>query len=93
MNQDQSTRSGRPEESSNEPSRAAQTPHLDHEGGSEPETQENGQEGVGLSEEGEEFNSGSHHQGEQDQGDEEHESEAQEPHTQAEPVQEQENQY
>ncbi|WZZ64845.1 hypothetical protein YC2023_076215 [Brassica napus] len=85
MNQDQSTRSGRPEESSNEPSRAAQTPHLDHEGGSEPETQENGQEGVGLSEEGEEFNSGSHHQGEQDQGDE-----AQEPHIQDEPVQVQE---
>ncbi|KAL0641591.1 hypothetical protein Bca4012_103035 [Brassica carinata] len=90
MNQDQSTRSGQPEESSTEPSRAAQTPHLDHEGGSEPETQENGQEGAGLSEEGEEFNSGSHHQGEQDQGDEEHRSEAQEPHTQAEPVQEQE---
>ncbi|KAL0641364.1 hypothetical protein Bca4012_102815 [Brassica carinata] len=66
MNQDQSTRNRQPEESSNEPSRAAQTPHLDHEGGSEPETQENGQEGVGLSEEGEEFNSGSHHQGEQD---------------------------
>ncbi|WZY94095.1 hypothetical protein YC2023_066424 [Brassica napus] len=89
MNQDQSTRSGRQEESSTAPSGAAQTPHLDHEGGSEPETQENGQEGVGLSEEGE-FNSGSHHQGEQDQGEEEHQSEAQEPHTQAEPVQEQE---
>ncbi|WZZ44936.1 hypothetical protein YC2023_041195 [Brassica napus] len=85
MNQDQSTRNRQPEESSNEPSRAAQTPHLDHEGGSEPETQENGQEGVGLSEEGEEFNSGSHHQGEQDQGDE-----AQEPHIQDEPVQVQE---
>ncbi|KAL0745175.1 hypothetical protein Bca101_100791 [Brassica carinata] len=65
LSQDQET------ESSNEPRRAAQTPHLDHEGGSEPETQENGQEGVGLSEEGEEFNSGSHHQGEQDQGEEE----------------------
>ncbi|WZZ78411.1 hypothetical protein YC2023_098983 [Brassica napus] len=90
MNQDQSTRSGQPEESSNEPRRAAQTPHLDHEGGSEPETQENGQEGVGLSEEGEEFNSGSHHQGEQDQGDEEHHSEAQEPHIQDEQVQVQE---
>ncbi|KAG5373630.1 hypothetical protein IGI04_043051 [Brassica rapa subsp. trilocularis] len=49
-------------ESSTVPSGAAQTPHLDHEGGSEPETQENGQEGVGLSEEEGEFNSGSHHQ-------------------------------
>ena len=63
---------------------------IDHEGGSEPETQENGQEGVGLSEEGGEFNSGSHHQGEQDQGEEEHQNEAQEPTTQDEPVQEQE---
>ncbi|WZY99772.1 hypothetical protein YC2023_072101 [Brassica napus] len=90
MNQYQSTRSGRQEESSTAPSGAAQTPHLDHEGGSEPETQENGQEGVGLSEEEGEFNSGSHHQGEQSQGEEEHQSEAQEPHTQDEPVQEQE---
>ncbi|KAL0641881.1 hypothetical protein Bca4012_102535 [Brassica carinata] len=64
--------------------------HHPDEGGSEPETQENGQEGVGLSEEGEEFNSGSHHQGEQDQGDEEHHSEAQEPHIQDEQVQVQE---
>ncbi|KAF3571431.1 hypothetical protein F2Q69_00062961 [Brassica cretica] len=87
MNQDQSTSGGDQEESSTEPSRAAQTPHLDHEGGSEPETQENGQEGVGLSDEGEEFNSGSHHQGEQGQGDEEHQSETQEPNTQAEPDQ------
>ncbi|KAF2618608.1 hypothetical protein F2Q68_00042128 [Brassica cretica] len=85
MNQDQSASGGGQGESSNEPIRATQTPHLDHEGGSEPETKENGQEGVGLSEEEEEFNSGSHHQGEQSQEDEEHQSAVQEPSTQAEP--------
>ncbi|WZZ03401.1 hypothetical protein YC2023_089322 [Brassica napus] len=57
--------------------------------GSEPETQENGQDGAGLSEEGEESNSGSHHQGEQGQGDVEAQAEVQEPSVQDEPVQEQ----
>ncbi|KAF2556993.1 hypothetical protein F2Q68_00015317 [Brassica cretica] len=85
MNQDQSTSGGGQGGSSNEPIRAAQTPHLDHEGESEPETQEHGQQGADLSEEGEEFNSGSHHQGEQDQGDEESQNEVQEPSTQADP--------
>ena len=89
MNQDQNVGGGSQQESSTAPIGADQTPHLDHEGGSEPETQENGQDGAGLSEEGEESNSGSHDQGNQCQGDVETQAEVQEPTIQEEVVQDQ----
>ncbi|CAN6801891.1 unnamed protein product, partial [Brassica oleracea] len=62
MNQDPNVDGGNQQASSGAPVGVDQTPHLDHEGGSEPETQENGQDGAGLGEEGEESNSGSHNQ-------------------------------
>ncbi|KAF3595710.1 hypothetical protein DY000_02024977 [Brassica cretica] len=67
MTQDQNTGGGSQQEISHAPIGAVQTPHLDHEGGSEPETQENGQDEADLSEEGEESNSVSHNQGDQGQ--------------------------
>ncbi|KAF3526554.1 hypothetical protein F2Q69_00046749 [Brassica cretica] len=84
MNQEQPTGDGGQQESPTTPIEVVQTPHLDHEGGSEPETQENGQDGTGLSEEGEESVSGSHNQGDQSQGDVEAQSEVQEPSVQEE---------
>ncbi|KAG5374175.1 hypothetical protein IGI04_042507, partial [Brassica rapa subsp. trilocularis] len=54
--------------------RMDRSPHLDREGGRESETQEDGQDGAGLSEEEEESVSVSHNQGEQSQEDEEHQS-------------------
>ncbi|KAG5374200.1 hypothetical protein IGI04_042488, partial [Brassica rapa subsp. trilocularis] len=71
-------------ESSPAPVGANQSPHLDREGGRESETQEDGQDGAGLSEEEEESVSVSHNQGEQSQEDEEHQSGVQEPSTQDE---------
>ncbi|KAF2606107.1 hypothetical protein F2Q68_00043583 [Brassica cretica] len=68
MNQDPNVGGRNQQESSPAPFETNQTPHHDHEGGSEPETQENGQDGAGLSEEGEESVSGSHNQGDQSQG-------------------------
>ncbi|KAF3518023.1 hypothetical protein DY000_02059256 [Brassica cretica] len=67
MNQEQPIGDGGQQESPTTPIEVVQTPHLDHEGGSEPETQANGQDGAGLSEEGEESVSGSHNQGNQSQ--------------------------
>ncbi|WZY86882.1 hypothetical protein YC2023_033266 [Brassica napus] len=90
MNQDPNVGSRNQHESSPAPVETNQSPHLDREGGRESETQEDGQDGAGLSEEEEESVSVSHNQGEQSQEDEEHQSGAQEPNTQDEPVQEQE---
>ncbi|KAF2557290.1 hypothetical protein F2Q68_00015189 [Brassica cretica] len=67
MTQDQNTGGGGQQESSYTPIGAVQTLQLDHEGGNEPEPQESGQDGVGLSEEGEESNPCSHNQGDQSQ--------------------------
>ncbi|KAL0641356.1 hypothetical protein Bca4012_102542 [Brassica carinata] len=89
MNQDPNVDGGNQRASSGAPVGVDQTPHLDHEGGSEPETQENGQDGAGLGEEGEESNSGSHNQGDQRQEDVEAQVEVQEPSVQDELVQDQ----
>ncbi|WZZ88611.1 hypothetical protein YC2023_117190 [Brassica napus] len=89
MNQDPNVDGGNQQASSGAPVGVDQTPHLDHEGGSEPETQENGQDGAGLGEEGEESNSGSHNQGDQRQEDVEAQVEVQEPSVQDELVQDQ----
>ncbi|KAG5373633.1 hypothetical protein IGI04_043048, partial [Brassica rapa subsp. trilocularis] len=66
-------------ESSPAPVEANQSPHLDREGGRDSETQEDGQDGTGLSEEEEESVSGSHNQGDQSQGEGEAQAEAPEP--------------
>ncbi|KAG5374183.1 hypothetical protein IGI04_042515, partial [Brassica rapa subsp. trilocularis] len=66
-------------ESSPAPVDANQSPHLDREGGRNSETQEDGQDGTGLSEEEEESVSGSHNQGDQSQGEGEAQAEAPEP--------------
>ncbi|KAF3588288.1 hypothetical protein F2Q69_00028956 [Brassica cretica] len=67
MTQDQNTGGGGQQESSYTPIGAVQTLQLDHEGGNEPEPQESGEDGVGLSEEGEESNPCSHNLGDQSQ--------------------------
>ena len=67
MTQDQNTGGGGQQESSYTPIGAVKTLQLDHEGGNEPEPQESGQDGVGLSEEGEESNPCSHNLGDQSQ--------------------------
>ncbi|WZZ50850.1 hypothetical protein YC2023_050957 [Brassica napus] len=88
MNQDPNVGSRNQHESSPAPSEANQSPHLDREGGRESETQEDGQDGAGLSEE-EESVSGSHNQGDQSQGEVEAQAEAPEPSVQEEQVQNQ----
>ncbi|KAG5384537.1 hypothetical protein IGI04_036007, partial [Brassica rapa subsp. trilocularis] len=85
MDRDPNVRSRNQHESSPAPVGTNQSPHLDREGGRESETQEDGQDGAGLSEEEEESVSVSHNQGEQSQEDEEHQSGIQEPSTQDEP--------
>ncbi|KAL0744686.1 hypothetical protein Bca101_100787 [Brassica carinata] len=78
---------GNETEEANHPEEGLRDP--DQCGGSEPETQENGQDGAGLGEEGEESNSGSHNQGDQRQEDVEDQVEVQEPSVQDELVQDQ----
>ncbi|KAL0641477.1 hypothetical protein Bca4012_103059 [Brassica carinata] len=89
MNQDPNVGSRNQHESSPAPVEANQSPHLGREGGRESETQEDGQDGAGLSEEEEESVSGSHNQGDQSQGEVEAQAEVPGPSVQVEQVQNQ----